>query len=160
MVSDLVRRIYLCPDKLLTFGASQGEGIIADYAMATLVQKLRENLTPTPTQQRESMPVRWLAPEVIMAQSSTSPKSASDTYSFGMAILEMLTENVPFAEYSSDMAIIRALMKNEQPKRPVPAANQEDPITDTLWNLMVRCWSREPESRPTMWDVVKALEAA
>ncbi|KXN89726.1 Tyrosine-protein kinase HCK [Leucoagaricus sp. SymC.cos] len=156
MVSDLVRRIYLCPDELFTFGASQGEGIIADYNMATRVEELTKN--PVSTTMQNGASTRWLAPEVVNAQSSTSLKS--DTYSFGMAILEMLTENEPFAEYNSDMAIIKALMKNEQPKRPVLAVNQEDPITDALWNLMVWCWSREPESRPTMQEVGEALKTA
>ena len=139
---------------------SQGQGVIADYGMAKLIEELTKN--PQSTTLQNSGSTRWLAPEVVNAQTSSEapPIAASDAYSFGMTMLEMLTEKIPFAEHNSDMAIIKALMRNQRPRRPEPVAGQEDPITNYLWDLMMRCWSREPEGRPTMQELIEALERA
>lgn len=87
--------------------------------------------------------VRWAAPEVL---DGTTESASSDIYSFGMVILELLTGAPPYFEYRSGAAVIRALMKGAQPKRPIERVW----FSDKLWALTQRCWSIEPGSRPTM----------
>lgn len=118
--------------------------------------KVIEDVTKTPasTTLARAGGTRWLAPEVV---EGAPPSKESDTYSFGMAILEMLTGKYPFPEYKTDAAVIRALMKNAMPKRPVEP-NGQSWITDSLWALIQRCWSRDSSSRPAMQEVVDELE--
>ena len=88
---------------------------------------------------------RWLAPELIAGQ---SPSKEADTYSYAMAILELLTERRPYPDVRRDAAVIHRIMSGEEPARP-----QGVDISDALWVLMQKCWQRNTLSRPLMAEV-------
>jgi len=98
--------------------------------------------------------VRYSAPGLIR-DSNNSATIHSDTYSFAMLILECITEEVPFPNLSRDAAVIHARISKEQcPPRP----DGQDPkkrVSDGLWELMMRCWSTEPDRRPSMEQVYR-----
>ena len=93
--------------------------------------------------------VRYSAPELIEGN-NVSATMHSDTYSFAMLTLECITEEVPFSHISRDAAVVYArIAKRQRPYRP----DGQDPknyVSDDLWDLMMRCWSDEPDNRPTM----------
>jgi serine/threonine protein kinase len=130
----------------------QGDACISDFGMAKVVAEMTK--TPLSTTMARSGSTRWLAPEVILGE---PPSKASDTYSFGMAILEFLTGKRPFREHRSDAAVVQALTAvNERPRRP-EGYEVERWLTDDLWALLQRCWAKQPDLRPTMKDVVSVL---
>ena len=45
------------------------------------------------------------------------------------------------------------IMTGIRPERP----NHPD-CTEPLWTLTQRCWSKEPQDRPEMWEVIEVLE--
>ena len=96
--------------------------------------------------------VRYSALELI-ENYNISATTQSDTYSFAMLILECITEEVPFSHLSHDAAVIQARIGRKQcPPRP----RGQDPkncVSDDLWDLMMRCWSDQPDYRPTMEHV-------
>ena len=96
--------------------------------------------------------VRYGAPELIETYNACGTK-ASDAYSFAMLILECITEKKPFHHLTRDAAVVHVRIdKKVDPPRP----HGQDPkkgVSDDLWSLMTRCWSREPNSRPTMEEV-------
>lgn len=102
-----------------------------------------------------SQGARWVAPELVEGGEESTPSKRSDVYSFGMAILELLTGKQPFSEYRSGAAVISALVRGRQPKRPTEHIEW---LGDGVWALMQRCWDREPSSRPTMEEVVVDLQ--
>ena len=46
-------------------------------------------------------------------------------------------------------------MNGERPTRPQEA--QELGLTDSMWDMTVRCWHQDPAKRPTMTEVVELL---
>ena len=58
-----------------------------------------------------------------------------------------MSDNVPYAEYRSDMGIYRALYKKKPPKQPKVLSLPEHQITP-MWNLLVSCWDHDPSARP------------
>ncbi|KAF9446248.1 kinase-like protein, partial [Macrolepiota fuliginosa MF-IS2] len=109
--------------------------------------------TPASTTLARSGGTRWLAPEVVEGD---PPSQKSDTYSFGMTVLELITGKSPFPEYKTDAAVIRALMSGAQPKRPTEPADQRW-LTDDLWALIEHCLAAA-DARPTMQAVVDSLK--
>jgi serine/threonine protein kinase len=95
---------------------------------------------------------RYVAPELIESN-DMSATMCSDTYSFAMLILESATQRPPFADLRRDAAVIHAIVNKKQcPVRPeTPEAKRW--ITDEIWELMRKCWSTSPASRPTMDQV-------
>lgn len=120
--------------------------------MAKVIEDVTEMLASATL--TESGSARWLAPEVI---DGASPTKEADTYSFAMAILELLTGQHPFPERKRDAAVIRAVIDHIQPKRPTDP-NVQRWLTDELWTLMQQCWSRVISSRPTMETIAAELQ--
>jgi len=105
--------------------------------------------------------VRYAAPELIETNSSSATKE-SDTYSFAMLIVECITEDMPFSNITRDAAVIHARINKKQcPPRPEGLEGKKY-VSDSLWELMNRCWSQKPDQRPSMEHVhrfFKELEA-
>lgn len=92
---------------------------------------------------------RWLAPELIDGTIS-SPTTAADTYSFAMAILELLTGKHPFHHRKRDASVIHDIVVG---KKTPPRPSDEDAgpwLSDALWTLMQECWQPSAEIRPAM----------
>jgi serine/threonine protein kinase len=101
---------------------------------------------------------RWLAPELIDG-SILSPTMAADTYSFAMAILELLTMKRPYAHRKRDASVIHdvVIMKVTPPRPEDPDSKQW--LTDALWALMQECWYSNASSRPVMSQVATRMAA-
>ncbi|GAB4813555.1 hypothetical protein N2152v2_000601 [Parachlorella kessleri] len=101
---------------------------------------------------------RWLAPEVLEAQSASLK---SDVYSFGIVLWELLTWDVPFAEYSHFQLIKHVAARG----RPALPRRQDLPGSDAgelrgldgYISLMQRCWAHAPEERPSFQEAADAL---
>jgi len=136
-----------------TITTTKSEACISDFGMAKVLEDVTK--TPITTTLLQTMGcIRWMAPEIIEGESS--PSKASDTYSFSMTILELVTGKHPFAEYKKEFTLIRAMTQFPivLPQRPM------DPswLTDEMWSLMEKCWAIS-HNRPTMEDVSNALQA-
>jgi serine/threonine protein kinase len=92
---------------------------------------------------------RWLAPELIEGV-ITSPTKAADTYSYAMAILELLTGKHPFAHRRRDASVIHDVVVL---KRTPPRPKVLPWLTDDLWKLLQECWLADPTSRPSMIQI-------
>ncbi|KAF9452803.1 TKL/TKL-ccin protein kinase [Macrolepiota fuliginosa MF-IS2] len=132
--------------------SASGDACISDFGMAKVIEDVTEMLASATL--TESGSARWLAPEVI---DGASPTKEADTYSFAMAILELLTGQHPFPERKRDAAVIRAVIDCVQPRRPSDP-NVQRWLTDELWSVMQQCWSRVILSRPTMEFVAVELQ--
>lgn len=100
---------------------------------------------------------RWNAPELlepvdILGQSKVSTSMPTDVWSFGMLSLELMTGRQPFSEVISDDAVAVQLTNGKLPPHPGSAAASQG-LTDGLWALMLRCWNKRPDSRPSMTQI-------
>ena len=65
----------------------------------------------------------------------------------------MFSGKVPFHGMQDTVAIANVIAKDERPFRP---AHRQ--LSDQLWEMIQRCWRREPSERPTLQEVVAFLE--
>ncbi len=127
---------------------SKGEACICDFGMSKVIEEVTErNASLTLTQGGSA---RWLAPEVIEGK---SPSKEADIYSFSMAILELLTGRLPYADCRNDAQVIHNIVVlGRLPVRPQNNA-AELWLSDDLWNLMQRAWNKEASFRPSMSEM-------
>jgi len=59
-----------------------------------------------------------------------------------------------FSEFTTP-TVISKVMNGKRPAR--PQETQELGLTDSLWDMTVRCWHQDPAQRPTMTEVVELL---
>ncbi|KAG8774875.1 hypothetical protein FRC12_001783 [Ceratobasidium sp. 428] len=96
------------------------------------------------------MTLRYAAPELLNGNSD-KPSIETDIYSFGMTVLEIVTGEVPFANYAQPIALsIQVGVKGEIPARPdLSLIFPEKAMEDEFWGLLTRCWDSEPKNRPS-----------
>ncbi|KAH8101163.1 kinase-like domain-containing protein, partial [Cristinia sonorae] len=104
---------------------------------------------------------RWLAPELIDPEQYglkfSRPTFRTDVYAFSMLAIETSASlmQLPFPDMR-DSAILRHVLSGRRPFR--PSLPDGSPIPDELWDLIAMCWSHNPEDRPPIEHVVKAME--
>jgi len=97
---------------------------------------------------------RWMSPELFDWGPSKSTKR-SDCYSLGMVIFEVLSGQIPFAQFSGLTAMVRTVY-GERPER--PKGEEGAWFTDDAWETLEQCWSHQPERRPNVEAVLERLE--
>lgn len=93
----------------------------------------------------------WMAPEMMGRKSYTEKV---DIYSFGIVLWEILTEQMPFDGLHQGQVFQLILIDDDRPyiSEDVAAAHPE------MVDLICRCWSTEPEDRPSADEVVAAID--
>lgn len=95
------------------------------------------------------LPVRWMAPESLSDNLYTS---ASDVWSYGIVVWEMVTFSAyPYQGLSNDEVIKRVIHGSTMPR--------PENCPDKLFNIMERCWRKNAKDRPTFTDIVEYLLA-
>lgn len=125
------------------------EVAVADFGLA----RIKDNARNTSYTAQRIGPIKWEAPEILNAASDrgTKPYSeATDVFSFGMCIFEVIAGKEPWAGLTALQAGMRVLRGD---RLPVP------PCADRVVAiLMEECWSHEPAARPSMGNVLARLQ--
>jgi hypothetical protein len=96
----------------------------------------------------------------------------SDVYSWAMTALELYSDKVPYSRIKMPGSVVMEVAKGKIPERPRPGASRMSSggslpgpgsregiaIPDSLWELFVRCWAKEPADRPTIQETIQELE--
>jgi len=85
---------------------------------------------------------RWLAPEIMNKQEFTE---ASDVYSYGVILWELLTRETFFSDISFNYVIAEKVMAGKRPPIPDCPPNYR--------SLIEMCWAQNPKERPTFKDI-------
>ncbi|XP_031352400.1 angiopoietin-1 receptor-like isoform X2 [Photinus pyralis] len=98
---------------------------------------------------RDKVPLRWVALEAIENQYYDS---RSDVWSFAVVLWEIGTLGAfPYGNVA-DAKIVTYLQSGERLERP-------EVCTDELYSLMLRCWSRATQLRPSFQELVHLLDS-
>ncbi|KDQ56250.1 hypothetical protein JAAARDRAFT_306463 [Jaapia argillacea MUCL 33604] len=104
---------------------------------------------------------RWMAPELHDPKSfglaSGVKLPPTDVYGFAFTCLEVYTGQRPFPELSEISALI-AVIAGQRPDRP-SAEECGRFFSDRFWCLLEKCWSHQPEARPSSQDVCATMTA-
>ncbi|KEP45474.1 tyrosine kinase family catalytic domain protein, partial [Rhizoctonia solani 123E] len=98
--------------------------------------------------------IRWSAPELL--EEVHTRTTQSDVYALAMTMLEIFTGDVPYPNCRSDIGVIRTVERGTLPVRP-PEYLGNDQKGDMMWQLLLRCWSRDSSERPSSGQVFDAV---
>jgi len=139
-----------------------GRARLTDFGFATVVSDVwsAEPIT-------DGHAVRWAAPEVLDRERPVSKES--DVYSFAMVVIEVLARNASLLGCTTNLykaftgkapfhddtptTVAVGVLSGKRPERPA-----HPNFTDDLWDLIKRCWNREPERRPDISQVILCLQ--
>ncbi|CEL63319.1 putative serine/threonine-protein kinase WNK6 OS=Oryza sativa subsp, japonica GN=WNK6 PE=2 SV=1 [Rhizoctonia solani AG-1 IB] len=92
---------------------------------------------------------RWMSPELLDVDPDsddiTQPTMASDIWALGCTILEITAEKLPYAIYTHDIRIQRAILGGELPDHSLHPGHQNS----NIWPIIRSCWSLDPAARPS-----------
>ncbi|KAG8448675.1 hypothetical protein GDO86_015668 [Hymenochirus boettgeri] len=102
-------------------------------------------------QGRAVLPIRWMAWECILMGKFTT---ASDVWAFGVTLWEilMLCKEQPYGELSDEDVIENAGELFRDSKKQI-FLGRPPPCPQTLYELMLQCWSRDCRDRPSFQDI-------
>ena len=93
------------------------------------------------------IPVRWTAPEAILYRKFNT---ASDMWSFGVLMWEVMSfGQTPYGD-TDNFTIMEELQKGY--RLPAP-----DSCPSVIYTLMLSCWNKTPEQRPSFTDIQQSL---
>ncbi|CAM9307947.1 unnamed protein product [Laminaria digitata] len=132
---------------------SAGRAKIGDFGTCRQLQNTMSTGLITFTaksSQSTHMSLAWSAPEVLHAAGSTY---ASDVYSFGIVVWEVLSRELPWATVTHPRDIYIHVVLNElRPTIP-------DGAHTYMADVARACWAGEPGVRPTFSAMVEGMKA-
>jgi len=119
---------------------------ISDFGLSRVFNSTEANIQ---NQTKSTVgPLRWMAPESL---NNRMYSNKSDSWSFGMTLIEIITHDVPFAAVNA-MDVARFVASGQKLILP--------PACPILTNLMNRCSEFVPEKRPDFNEVLTLLREA
>ena len=119
---------------------------IADFGLSREISDA--NVDGAYTTRGGKIPVRWTAPEAIAFRKFTS---ASDVWSFGIVMWEVMSYGErPYWTWSNQ-DVIKAIEKNYRLPAPMDCP-------EAIHQLMLDCWQKERAHRPSFPSIVKTLD--
>ncbi|KDQ18665.1 hypothetical protein BOTBODRAFT_103908, partial [Botryobasidium botryosum FD-172 SS1] len=141
--------------------SEDGSACISDFGLSRVFEGTGSAVTlaassssaPAPITMAYHANFRWGAPEVLLLGMPRTP--ASDIFSLGRLMVELLTGEIPFPGLA-DQAIILHLDTGRY-ERPANSDAMACGLDDEMWALILKCWNRDPPKRPTAAQVVERL---
>ncbi|KAJ7252251.1 kinase-like domain-containing protein [Mycena rebaudengoi] len=134
----------------------RGVPCICDFGVSKIVS--RRGLTTSNVGTAPYMaPELWFVIDGVgtSRQESAYPSviKSSDVYSFALLVLEILTSEPPKGRPTRPIVTAKILAE----LRPKRADYDENTVQDRTWSVLDRCWSFEPQLRPTVSEVLRDL---
>lgn len=119
---------------------------IADFGLALITHQKQDATTYQPNNKALGTPI-YAAPEIWKKNAYST---AGDVYAFGYIVYEIMTNEAPFHGYTQDQVFDEVIANRCRPefKRPIPEVYKQ---------LIEKCWSDDPNERPSFNSIVKEL---
>ncbi|CAE6502833.1 unnamed protein product [Rhizoctonia solani] len=142
------------PPRSLEFNilvSSEGDAKLAGFSLAIMSET---SLVFSETTMASATSIRWAAPELLLEEATKS--KPADVYALGMTMLEIFTGNVPYPECRHNISVLNKVLNGVLPIRPIDQINNDE-RGNKIWKLMLSCWDRDPDARPTASQVLESL---
>ncbi|CAM9240971.1 unnamed protein product, partial [Hapterophycus canaliculatus] len=129
-----------------------GRAKIADFGTSRWSQHTNSTGLATYTtrsSQTTQMSLAWSAPEVLEAEGSTY---ASDVYSFGIVVWEVISRELPWAKKTRPRDVLSAVLRGIRPSFHVDAPPD-------IVDIAKACWCGEPSERTTFRAILEGMGA-
>ena len=104
------------------------------------------------TVRQDQVPYRYLSEEAILKGRFGE---ASDVWAFGVLVWELLTLGyIPYAKITDDQKVVEFVTGGGRLSKEEVTCE----CPDSLWSIVVRCWSKTPKDRPTFSWLLAALQ--
>ncbi|CAE6406469.1 unnamed protein product [Rhizoctonia solani] len=134
--------------------SSEGVAKLTDFGLSTVAEA---SLAFSETSNMTTGSTRWAAPEQLESEDNLPKSKQSDVYALGMTMLEIFTGAVPYAEHQRDYQVIKRVVEGILPPRPMGRLKKAA-YGNSVWDLLVSCWSRDPVARPSAREVHGSLD--
>lgn len=137
--------------------------LVGDFGMTQIFGGLQDQKRSMASSTELQNP-RWMAPELMMGVHVVCT-TATDVYSFGMLLYELLTWHAPWPT-TATWAIRNRVGQGLRPPLPgidaIPAPDttefEESGHLQRFVELMQRCWAQNPAHRPAFREIHSVLE--
>lgn len=120
---------------------------IGDFGMARRMQS--ETDVYERSSRNTKVPVRWMAPEVLLHNRYTQE---SDVFSFGILMWEIVTlASTPYRHLKTEQVMDAVARRGARPEKP-------DYCHAQLYDIMRACWAHDERARPSFSKLVKQLD--
>ena len=134
---------------------------ISDFNLSKIIQEATATSAVQQTSNSGANNPRWLAVECLSGNKATE---ASDVFSFGVIMWEMMTFSIPWTGQTNPWSIVRTICDGGRLE--IPAQEDVPGGADTANYkgyddyvvLMNTCWTQEPANRPDFAAVIAALK--
>jgi len=140
---NIVHRDLAARNILLSQATPNAQPKISDFGMSRII--ISKNTGKTKS---NIGPVRWMAPESIATRIYSEK---SDVWSFGIVVYEIVAQTEPHKNMDDLQAAIAIRDEGLTPKIP-------SHCPQFLRELMMKCWNRNPEQRPTFEQVCNMFQ--
>ncbi|CAE6455111.1 unnamed protein product, partial [Rhizoctonia solani] len=128
--------------------SSNGDAKLTDFGLSTMSESSLEFSATT----SQAGSIRWVSPEQLLQGSARS--MPSDVYALGMTLLEIFSGTMPYyPQCARDFQVLVAVQQGTLPTRPMNRIKEDMP-GNRIWSLLVNCWDRQPDGRPSATQVV------
>ncbi|OXA61577.1 putative neurotrophin receptor LTRK 1 [Folsomia candida] len=109
-----------------------------------------------------AIPIRWAAPEAFEFKEGTCTPlqitQAANIWSYAVVLFELYSfSKMPYLEMSDEEVIRGVLVNKSYLMEPPNFPFVNDSTKDRLYKLMLSCWNRIPENRPTIHQVLEIM---
>ncbi|KZV94485.1 kinase-like protein, partial [Exidia glandulosa HHB12029] len=94
---------------------------------------------------------RWMAPE-LFATDDARHTTYSDIWALGCVALEILSGCIPFHTITTEQRVILAIDRHQ-----LPSLSRPPRVPESLWNVMLECWTFEPTGRPCVTPLLRRV---
>ncbi|KAG9017646.1 hypothetical protein FRB90_000383 [Tulasnella sp. 427] len=126
------------------------DAVLADFGLAKLAD------TSTTTLLKGAGSLRYQSPEILREGAHKTP--ASDVYSFGITIYEILSGTIPF-EGVSNFGVMTMVMFDKKRPEEKPKMSPLGDSYEMQWRAARRCWDDNPSIRPSTKFIVRWLDS-
>ncbi|KAF9534430.1 kinase-like domain-containing protein [Crepidotus variabilis] len=130
-----------------------GLPLLSDFGLSKIITDISGG--PLTQSSIMSDSYRYFAPEVFEEEGNLS--LSSDIYSLAMTLLELLTHTHPYQEVKHHIKAGNLAAQGKHPVRPSDSDVLRRGLTTDMWSLLVKSWSLEPQTRPSIDIFISSL---